>query len=197
MKEELVESIQASASSSLAGQFGRIGRIGFILQLVIGIVPVILVIASFLVQAPIGSRRTALPLLQWLSIAGVLVLIFTTYWFWGYTKLAKRIDDPATRPSQAMLVAKVWTGILASSIGIIFSVTVMVVEVSILLYYFLIAPQGGIPVMQMTADQASWVSAIDMLGLLALVLVVVAEILVLVLGLWLLFRTSQGCQEFA
>ncbi|TVQ87443.1 MAG: DUF3611 family protein [Chromatiaceae bacterium] len=196
MKEELVESIQSSETSSLAAQFSRIGRIGFILQLVVGIIPIILVISSFLVQAPISGRRTALPLMQWLTIAGVLVLIFTTYWFWSYTRLAKRIDDPATRPPQSALVAKVWTGILASSTGIIFSIIVMVVEVSILLYYFLIAPQGGIPVMQMT-EQASWISAIDMLSLLALVLVIVAEILVLVLGLWLLFRTSQGCQEFA
>ncbi len=62
--------------------------------------------------------------------------------------------------------------------------------------YFLTAPQVGIPAIQTTAGLgASWVSAIDLLNLLALLLMLAAEVLALVLGLWLMFRTTQTAGE--
>jgi hypothetical protein len=75
---------------------------------------------------------------------------------------------------------------------------VMKIEVGHLLFYFLSAPQGGVPVFQTAgAAPASWVSAVDMLSLMALLLTLAAEIIVLVLGLWLLFRSSQVNQDLA
>ena len=66
-----------------------------------------------------------------------------------------------------------------------------------LLFYFLAAPQGGVPVFQ-TADAGptGWVSAVDMVSLMALSLFVFAELVVLILSLWLLFRTTQVAAEF-
>ena len=71
----------------------------------------------------------------------------------------------------------------------------MVIEVGRLLFVFLRAPQGGVPVMQTeTKDPSSWVSAIDMVGLLADLSVLAAELIVLAFTLWLVFRvtTSTG-----
>ena len=45
------------------------------------------------------------------------------------------------------------------------------------------------PVIQ-TGD-ASWVSAVDMISLTVLSLLIFAEVIVLILSLWLLFRTMQ------
>jgi hypothetical protein len=68
---------------------------------------------------------------------------------------------------------------------------VMMIEVAHLLFYFLTMPQAGVQVVQTTAnDSASWVSAVDMLSLLALITCLFVELIVLGFGLWLLLRTS-------
>jgi hypothetical protein len=61
------------------------------------------------------------------------------------------------------------------------------------LFYFLSTPQGGVPVVQTTqADTASWVSAVDMLSLLALILTLFAELAFLSISQVCLFRSSAA-----
>ena len=81
----------------------------------------------------------------------------------------------------------------ASSVGILFSTIAMVVEVACLLINFLEAPQAGLPVVQTNLGEgaAFWISAIDMVSLMALILAVAGEIVVLMLGLWLLYRAAR------
>ena len=74
---------------------------------------------------------------------------------------------------------------------------VMLIDTAHLLFYFLAAPQGGVPVFQTPSmGQTSWVSAVDMANLMALSMFIFAEIVVLILGLWLLFRTMHVSKEF-
>jgi hypothetical protein len=74
---------------------------------------------------------------------------------------------------------------------------VMLFEVAHLLIYFLRAPQAGVPVIQTTGGgQATWVSAADMLNLLALIFTMFGELAVLTFSLWLLFRTTLPSAEF-
>jgi hypothetical protein len=78
--------------------------------------------------------------------------------------------------------------------------TVMLLEVGSLLFYFLSAPQAGVPVIQAQTQGmagASWVSAVDMMSLMSLIILLGAEVAVLILGLWLVFRTTQTSSEFA
>ena len=74
---------------------------------------------------------------------------------------------------------------------------VMLFEVTHLLTYFLRAPQAGVPVIQTTGGgRATWVSAADMLNLLALIFIMFGELVVLIFSLWLLFRTTLPSAEF-
>ena len=66
----------------------------------------------------------------------------------------------------------------------------MLFEVGQIFFYFLTAPQGGVPTVQVNG--ATFVSAIDMASLMALVMTMAAEVLVTMMGLWLLFRTSRA-----
>ena len=132
------------------------------------------------------------PLIEYLSIAGLLVLAFTTMWSYRYTRLAVRLADPGRRPAESA-VQRVWTGIKASTIGIVFSMLVMFFEVGQLLIYFLRAPQAVIPVVKTTGGPASWVSAA---GLMALLLTMFVEVAILAFSLWLLYRTTIASAEF-
>jgi hypothetical protein len=138
-----------------------------------------------------------IPFIEYLTIANLLLLGFTTYWSYRYTQLSKRIMDPANRPTEAHVAGSVWTGVIVSTVGMMFSMIVMLIEAANLLFYFLKAPQAGMPVIQTSGTEAvHWVSAVDMVSLVALILTLFAELLVLIFGLWLLFRTTIASPEF-
>jgi hypothetical protein len=198
MFNKLAESLKFTQGFSLAKSFRRLGWSGFWLQVVTGAFPLLLMLYMFVFSRSTTGPRNGLPLVEYLTIASFLVLVFTTYWFFSYTRLARRIADSNDRPTQSSLIASVWTGVLASVLGILFSMLVMLLEVGHLLFYFLSAPQAGVPVVQAGgAAVSSWVSAIDMMSLMSLIVTLGAEVAVLVFGLWLLFRTTQGSAEYA
>ena len=197
MFQTLRKALRPSRSDSLSQAFSRLGWIGFWMQIAIGAFPVLLAAYAFIFgPTPAAGTRSAFPLIHYLTIAGLLVLAFTTIWFYRYTRLAKRLADPERRPSEAAVQRTVWTGVTASTVAIVFSMLVMFFEVTQLLIYFLRAPQAGIPVVQTTAGPASWVSAADIMSLMALLLTMFVEVVVLAFSLWLLFRTTIPSIEF-
>ena len=197
MLEKLIENLQPSGLDNLARTFSRLGRIGFWTQIVIGSIPFLSMIYVFVFARSPSGPRAGLALVEYLMLANLLILIFTIVWFYRYTRLAERIADPQSRPSASSVTRSVWTGLVASSLGILFSMLVMILETGHLLFYFLKAPQAGVPVFQTSSlGAASWVSAVDMVSLMALSLFLFAEIIVLIFGLWLLFRTTQASAEF-
>src|SRR6516225_2248992 len=124
--------------------------------------------------------------------------MFTTIWFYRYTRLAVRISDSTRRPTVFLLQKAAWIGVASSALGIVFSMLVILFEVAQLLIYFLRAPQAGIPVIQTTGGgPASWVSAADIMSLLALNFSLLVELLVLALSLWLLSRSTITSQNVA
>ncbi len=167
------------------------------MQIAVGSVPLALIIYAFAFgRNPAPGTRAGFPLIEYLSIAGLLVLAFTALWSFRYTRLAARMSDPKRRPVRAAVQKTVWIGVKVSTFGIMLSMLVMFFEVTQLLIYFLRTPQAGVPVIQTTAGPASWVSAADIAGLLALLLTMFVEVTVLVFSLWLLFRTTLPSVEF-
>ena len=200
MLSSVVEGLDNAKLESLAGTFRRLGRIGFWTQVVLGAFPVILMVYVFVFTGSLSvpGTRAGLRLIEHLTVLNLLVLVFTTIWFFRYRRLAPRIADPATRPSRDSLLRTVWTGLVASSLGAIFSMILLLLEVGQLLFYFLSAPQGGIPAIQAApavGSAGSWVSAVDVASLMALLLTLSAEVIALVIGLWLLARTSRSAVD--
>lgn len=185
------------AVESLSRAYRRLGWCGFWFQVVVGAIPVALMIYLFVFARATIAPRAGFALVEYLTVFGMAILAFTTFWFYRHTWLAKRISDPQRAPTYKFLIRAAWTGIVASTVGILFSLLVMLIEVAHLLFYFLATPQGGVQVVQTTGtESASWVSAVDMLSLMALILSLLAELAVLVFGLWLLYRTSLMAVKF-
>jgi len=200
MLSSVVEGLDNAKLESLAGTFRRLGRIGFWTQVVLGAFPVILMVYVFVFTGSLSvpGTRAGLRLIEHLTVLNLLVLVFTTIWFFRYRRLAPRIADPATRPSRDSLLRTVWAGLVASSLGAIISMILLLLEVGQLLFYFLSAPQGGIPAIQAApavGSAGSWVSAVDVASLMALLLTLSAEVIALVIGLWLLARTSRSAVD--
>lgn len=191
MFKSLREALLASGGDGLVNTYSRLGWIGFWMQIAIGSIPATLAIYSFLFARSTGAgTRGGLALVEILTILDLLLLAFTTVWFYRYTLLAKQLADPEQRPSPLVVLRAAWTGVAASTLGVVASILVMLFEVTQLLFYFLRAPQVGIPTIQTTGNaSASWVSAADIVSLLILILTLFIEVIVLAFSLWLLFRT--------
>jgi len=194
----MIDALNAELASPGDGRLGRtfrrIGWLGFWVQLVIGSIPLIIGATLFLFNRSALIPGGSLNLIGLLALASMLILAFTTLWFWRYVRVGRSIEQGDSKWTPSKLSRIVWTGLTASCIGILFSTVVMVAEVAYLLVNFLEAPQAGLPVIQTTSGEAgaTWISAIDMMSLMALILTVAAEIIVLVLGLWLLSRVMAG-----
>ena len=77
------------------------------------------------------------------------------------------------------------------------SVLLLVIEVVRLLFLFLKAPQAGVPVIRTETDQrTAWVSAIDVVSLLADLCTLIGELVVIGITLWLLFRITRSIKLF-
>jgi hypothetical protein len=192
MLRQLENTLALSSTRSPAKAFWRLGWIGFWTQIGFGSLPIILAVyALFFGRYSGAGTRAGNPLIEYLTFADLLLLAFTTVWSYRYTRLAQQLADPERRPSQLIVQRAAWIGVAAGAVGIVFSMLVMLFEVAQLLIYFLRAPQAGVPVIQTTgAGTASWVSAADMMNLIALILGMFGELTFLILSLWLLFRTT-------
>jgi hypothetical protein len=198
MLRTIKNALAPSRSRSLAMTFSRLGWLGFWMQVAIGAAPVALILHSRIFDHNSGGgTRAGLALVEYLTIASLLVLAFTTIWFYRYTRLAARIADAQRRPIAYDVQRAAWTGVAASTLGIVFSMLVMMLEIGQLLFYFLRAPQAGVPVVQTTGGgPASWVSAADIVSLLVLSITMFIEVIVLALSLWLLCRSLVASAEY-
>jgi hypothetical protein len=197
MLQKTKNAIRPSSGSSLGRAFSRLGWAGFWLQIVFGSLPIIVMVYYFIFSGSAAVSRSGLPFVEVLTVVNLVILLFTLFWSYRYTRLGRQLMDPQKRPTESSVVQIVWTGVAASTIGMLFSMTVLLLEAGNLLFLFLKAPQGGIPMIQTSSGEGMYgVSAVDMVSLIALILTLFAELIVLVFSLWLLFRTTLGSQEF-
>jgi hypothetical protein len=187
---------QPASPAGLAKQFSRLGWIGFWLQLALLAVPVVLLAYVLFLSSPESAQRRGIDLGNYLSIGSLLVMVFTTYWFFRYTRVGKRIADPELRPPQSSVLRTLWIGLWACCLGIFFSMLLMFSAVGRLLFVLMANPQTGIQLAPGPGgDPLLSLSAIDAVSLTSLLVILSAELIVLGLTLWLLFRASRPSAE--
>ena len=179
----------------LGKQFSRLGWIGFWMQVVLVIIPIVLLLYVVIISGPDSAQRKGIDLSDYLSYGSLVVMLFTIFWFWRYTRLGGRIIDPELRPSQSSVLRTVWIGLGASCAGILFSMILLMNAVLRMLFTLLATPQTGIPISATGADPARTLSAFDAVSLTSLVFILTAELIVLAFSLWLLFRVTRPASE--
>jgi hypothetical protein len=180
---------------SLARQFTRLGWIGFWIQLVLVSIPVILILYVLFISNPESAQRKGIDLSNYLSYGSLLVMLFTIFWFYQYTRLAKQIVEPELCPPQASVMKTLWIGLGASCLGILFSMMLMMNAVFRILFILLATPQTGIPIAAAGGDPSKTLSAIDAVSLTSLLFILTAELMVLAFSLWLLFQVIRPSAE--
>src|SRR5262245_58375753 len=192
MSDQLDAEWSPQKRQRIGGQFSLLGRLGFFIQLALLAVPVLFGLYVFLLRRMGQSGANAIGFTNLISFASSLVMIFTTYWFYRYMQLGARIRDPERFPSRSTAVSTLWVGFWAGCLGIALSLLLLLAAAWRILYVLLANPQTGMlvaPNLGGTNPTYS-ISAIDAVSLLSNVITLGAELLVLGLTLWLLFRLT-------
>lgn len=181
------------ADRGLGRSFRTVGGLGFWLQILMALAPIAALAAVFASVRGFSLPGGRVGALGWVSLLGLLVLLFTIGWSWRCRGIGRDLESGARPADRGALTRTVWTGVAACAFGVVLSLVAILAEVLHLLLVFLEAPQGGAPVFQ-TVDGGgpAWITALDLLGLLALTLTASAEIATLLLALWLIHRLALG-----
>jgi len=177
----------------LARQFSRLGWLGFWIQFAMLAIPLLLLIYGLFLRSAESAQRIGIDLSNYLSYGSLLVMVFTTFWFFRYTRVGKRIADPALRPPRASVERTLWVGLWASGLGIAFSMILLFSAAGRMLFILLANPQTGIMIAPGPGgDPVQSISAIDAISLTSLLVILAAELVVLGFSVWLLFRTTKA-----
>ena len=186
MNENTGTSTAKGVEHRLGRRFSRAGWLGFLLQIGLGAVPVVLGSWFYFASPNATTASGGVTLVSLLAMAVLVILLITTILFFYYIRVGKRLSSGASKWKRPGLRRLVGFGLLLGGFSVFASSIVMIAEVSSMLLTFLEFPQGGVPVIQTTANDATWISALDVLSLLALSFSITAEIIVIGLGFWLL-----------
>lgn len=159
-------------------------------------IPIFLLAYVLLLSAPESAQRRGIDLSNYLSYGSLLVMLFTTFWFYRYTRQGNRIADPDSRPSQSAVLRTLWIGLSAGSLGILFFLLLMFSAVGRFLFILMANPQTGIQIAPGPGgNPLQSLSAIDAVSLMSLLIILSTELMVLSFTLWLLFRTTRPSAE--
>lgn len=177
----------------LARQFSRLGWLGFWIQFAMLAIPLLLLIYVLFLRSPGSAQRIGIDLSNYLSYGSLLVMVFTTFWFFRYTRVGKRIADPELRPPRASVERTLWVGLWASGLGVAFSIVLLFSAAGRMLFILLANPQTGIMIAPGPGgDPVQSISAMDAISLTSLLVILAAELVVLGFSVWLLFRTTKA-----
>lgn len=191
MAKDLEAKPKPSNPESLAKHFLRLGWTGFWMQLALLLIPIVLLLYVIFIGSPESVQRKGIDLSNYLSFGSLVIMLFTTFWFYRYTRLAKKMVQPDTCPSRSSVMRTLWIGLGASSLGIFFSMILMMRAVFRLLFIVLATPQTGVPFAAPGGDPSNILTAFDVVSLTSLLLILTAELIVLAFSLWILFRATR------
>jgi len=184
---------QPANAEGLAKKFTRLGWLGFWIQLALLAIPLVLLGYVLVAGGPDSALREGIDLSNYLSYGSLLVMLFTTFWFFRYTRVGRRLAEPELRPTQSSVVRILWVGLWASCIGVFFSMLLLTTSVGRLLFVLLANPQTGVMVAPTIGENPlQSISAIDVISLMVLLVTLAAELIVVSFTLWLLFRTTTA-----
>lgn len=181
----------AKRREHIGEQFSSLGRIGFYVQLALLAAPLLLAVYLLFFGRPAQPGMTRLDFSSYISLGSFLIMAFTTYWFYRYIRVGKKLRDPERFPPRSSVITTLWVGFGAGWLGIIFSMLLLLAAAWRMMFVLIFNPQSGLIIAPNPAVNPGYsLSAIDAISLTWLVISLAAELMVLGLTLWLLFKVT-------
>lgn len=171
-----------------------LGWIGFGLQALLGFIPILVVVAYTLFRSGQGNRG-GLSFGLWLAITCLVILLFSIYWCFHYTQLAKKLEIRELRPAKSQVSRDLKLGLLAN-IGIMaIAVLIALFRVGELTFKMLILPQGSSVIVpnqaQTMMTRGAMIAPSNMIAIQAMVNVIAAGLVGVIVALLLLYQMGQ------
>ncbi|MCG6134274.1 MAG: DUF3611 family protein [Nostoc sp. LLA-1] len=122
------------------------------------------------------------------AVCGILILLFSVFWDFRYTRIGRRLDNPnpTLHPSKADTIRAIRLGIIVSLVGILITIVGASISVSILVAKAVSQPPGVA-----ITDPNKIIRALDVFIVVANINAIGAHFVGTVASIWLLEKVHQ------
>ena len=180
----------------LARSFLWLGRIGLGLQAILGFIP-ILVIVGYVISKPSRQATGGFSMGFWLAIACLIILMFSLYWCFRYTQLAKKLGTPELRPPKSQVIRDLQLGLFANISIMILALFIALLRVGELTVKLLMLPQGATVIAPnqiggtTLANPGALITPSNMIAIQAMINVIAAGLVGVIVALLLLHQVNH------
>ncbi|WP_138501466.1 DUF3611 family protein [Nostoc sp. PA-18-2419] len=185
--ESEVRSI-ASETRGIGNTIRITGWISFWLQLAIGVVSVLALLFALTGRGLVQQQNTGLGIGIFWAVCGILVLLFSLYWNFRYTRIGKALENPnlALHPSKPDTTKILRLGIVVGLVGILLTLLGTGSTVLVLVAKSISQPPGVA-----ITDPYRIIRPMDVFVAVADITGIAAHYVGTVASLWLLERVHQ------
>lgn len=166
---------------------------GFWLQTLLGFIPLLVVVTTVLSRTT--QQRGGFSFGIGLAIFCLIILVFSIYWCYRYTKLARRLERSELRPAKAQVNRDLRLGLLANLGIMVIAVLIAMARVGELTVRMLVLPQGSTVVAPSQVGtmltQGAIITPSNMITIQAMVSAVAAGLIGTIVALLLIFQVGQ------
>ncbi|WP_414562099.1 MULTISPECIES: DUF3611 family protein [unclassified Anabaena] len=122
------------------------------------------------------------------AVCGILILLFSVFWDFRYTRIGRRLDNPnpTLHPSKADTIRAIRLGIIVSLVGILITIVGASISVSVLVAKAVSQPPGVA-----ITDPNKIIRALDVFIVVANLNAIGAHFVGTVASIWLLEKVHQ------
>lgn len=177
----------------IAASFRWLGWTGFILQGLLGFIPILVIVMTVLFSP--GQRQIGFSFGLWLAIACLGILLFSIYWCFRYIQLANQLEHPDLRPAKSQVVRDLKLGLVANIGIMVLAVFISMSRVGALTFKMLTLPPGSTVIMPSSAAtmvaQGAIVTPSNMIAIQAMINAIAAGLVGIIVALLLLYQVGQ------
>ncbi|MCU0526036.1 MAG: DUF3611 family protein [Elainella sp. Prado103] len=180
--------------SQIARSLRWLGWIGCWLQSFLGFIPILVVIANVLTKPARQAGGNSFGL--WLAILCAIILFFSIYWCFRYTRLANQLEGRELRPAKTQVIRELQLGLLANLSMIAIAVLIALVRVGELTFKMLTLPPGATVIAPTQvgttlATQGALITPSNMIAIQAMINAIAAGLVGVIVALLLLYQVGR------
>lgn len=166
----------------------RLGWVGLVLQAFLGFMPLLVVITRIFTSQRTGGFGWGL----WLAMACLIVLLFSIYWCFRYTRLSARLMQPDRRPPKSAVKRALKLGLLSNLAILVLSTLIALWQVSAMTLRLLAVPQGATVIApNAVVPSAALITPSNMITIYAMISTIAAGLVGLIVALILIYVVGR------
>ncbi len=168
----------------------QLGWLGLLLQGLLGFVPLLVTVTRVLSMPQRQDSGFGLGL--WLAILCLVILLFSIYWCFRYTRVAAQLEHPEQRPTKSTVKQTLKLGLLSNLAILVIATAIALWQVSVLTLQMLSVPQGATVIApNQISGPGALITPSSMIMIYALLSTIAAGLVGLIVALLLIVQVGR------